>query len=165
MHVRGWVGAPCRYDYTGYGCAEGGFRPSESRACADIEAVYNYATSTLGIKPDNIVLYGRSMGTLGDRGLHATVFPHRVCASTSPQPCHHAVPNAHRCTASQPATWDALCCDSSDFLMAVSCRLGSDLLPGIQGPSSRRNPRVAAAVCDAGRDSTVPTCPVLLLPL
>jgi hypothetical protein len=52
------------YDYTGYGCSEGGLRPSESRACNDIRAVYQHVVSSLGVKPANVVLYGRSMGTV-----------------------------------------------------------------------------------------------------
>lgn len=51
------------YDYTGYGCSEGGLRPSERRACDDIRAVHSHVVRALGVHEENIVLYGRSMGS------------------------------------------------------------------------------------------------------
>jgi abhydrolase domain-containing protein 17 len=50
------------YDYRGYGASTGG-APSERTAYRDHEAVYRYATRTLGIEPRRIVLYGRSVGS------------------------------------------------------------------------------------------------------
>ncbi len=49
------------YDYEGYGKATG--YPSESNCYEDIEIVYNHLTETLGILPENIILYGRSLGS------------------------------------------------------------------------------------------------------
>jgi fermentation-respiration switch protein FrsA (DUF1100 family) len=48
------------YDYPGYGTSTGS--PSESGCYAAIEAVFQYATQTLGYSPDQIILYGRSLG-------------------------------------------------------------------------------------------------------
>ncbi len=49
------------YDYEGYG--ESGGKPSEEAAVRDIETVYRYVTEKLGIKPENIIVYGFSVGT------------------------------------------------------------------------------------------------------
>ena len=49
------------YDYRGYGTSEG--RPSERAAYADVQAAYAYLTSTLGVTPDNIVVWGYSIGS------------------------------------------------------------------------------------------------------
>lgn len=48
------------YDYPGYGTSTG--TPSESGCYAAIEAVFQYATQTLGYSPEQIILYGRSLG-------------------------------------------------------------------------------------------------------
>lgn len=48
------------YDYPGYGTSTG--KPSEAGCYAAIEAAYKYATETLGYTPEQIVLYGRSLG-------------------------------------------------------------------------------------------------------
>ncbi|MBM0743732.1 alpha/beta hydrolase [Phormidium sp. CLA17] len=49
------------YDYRGYGTSQG--KPSEQNAYQDIEAAYRYLTVTLGISPNRIILYGRSLGS------------------------------------------------------------------------------------------------------
>lgn len=49
------------YDYPGYGTSTGS--PSESGVFAAAEAAYRYATETLGYKPADITLYGRSLGS------------------------------------------------------------------------------------------------------
>jgi fermentation-respiration switch protein FrsA (DUF1100 family) len=49
------------YDYEGYGKATGA--PSEVSCYEDIEAVFSYLTETLNKKPENIILYGRSLGS------------------------------------------------------------------------------------------------------
>jgi fermentation-respiration switch protein FrsA (DUF1100 family) len=49
------------YDYRGYGTSEG--RPSERGAYGDIEAAYRHLSDTLGVAPDRIVAYGRSVGS------------------------------------------------------------------------------------------------------
>jgi abhydrolase domain-containing protein 17 len=48
------------YDYRGYGLSEG--RPSEGNVYADIDAADDYLTRELGVPPDRIILYGRSLG-------------------------------------------------------------------------------------------------------
>jgi pimeloyl-ACP methyl ester carboxylesterase len=49
------------YDYPGYGTSSG--RPSEAGTYAAIEAAYRHATETLGYRPEQITLYGRSLGS------------------------------------------------------------------------------------------------------
>ena len=48
------------FDYQGYGVSEG--NPTKRRAIQDIEAAYFYLTETLGIPPEQIIVYGRSVG-------------------------------------------------------------------------------------------------------
>ena len=48
------------YDYPGYGHSSGA--PTEKGAYRAVEAAYDYLTSELEIAPDNIVLYGQSIG-------------------------------------------------------------------------------------------------------
>eukprot|EP00607_Mallomonas_marina_P005055 CAMPEP_0182426532 /NCGR_PEP_ID=MMETSP1167-20130531/13024_1 /TAXON_ID=2988 /ORGANISM="Mallomonas Sp, Strain CCMP3275" /LENGTH=278 /DNA_ID=CAMNT_0024608021 /DNA_START=58 /DNA_END=891 /DNA_ORIENTATION=+ len=49
------------YDYEGYGKASG--TPSELACYSDIEAAYTHLTEAMGQSPENIVLYGRSLGS------------------------------------------------------------------------------------------------------
>lgn len=49
------------YDYTGYGKASG--YPAEEFVYADIEAAYSYLLQVRKIQPEQIVLYGRSLGS------------------------------------------------------------------------------------------------------
>lgn len=49
------------YDYQGYGTNQG--TPSESHSYMDIDAAYDYLVDKLKIPPQNIVLYGRSLGS------------------------------------------------------------------------------------------------------
>jgi len=49
------------YDYPGYGTSTG--TASESGCYAAIEAAYRYATGEAGFAPEQIVLYGRSLGS------------------------------------------------------------------------------------------------------
>ena len=49
------------YDYTGYGKSSG--TPTEDNCYADIEAAYKYLTEVRRIQPEQIVLYGRSLGS------------------------------------------------------------------------------------------------------
>ncbi|GAX21263.1 hypothetical protein FisN_1Lh092 [Fistulifera solaris] len=49
------------YDYTGYGKASG--VPSEQSCYKDIEAAYRYLVDVRHIQPEQIVLYGRSLGS------------------------------------------------------------------------------------------------------
>jgi abhydrolase domain-containing protein 17 len=48
------------YDYHGYGLSEG--KPSEANTYLDINAAYDYLTTNLHIEPENIILYGYSLG-------------------------------------------------------------------------------------------------------
>lgn len=49
------------YDYTGYGKSQG--TPNEDSCYSDIEAAYNYLLHTRKLLPEQIVLYGRSLGS------------------------------------------------------------------------------------------------------
>lgn len=49
------------YDYRGYGLSDGS--PKERNTYRDIDAVYRYAVDTLGIPPERIIAYGRSIGS------------------------------------------------------------------------------------------------------
>jgi len=50
------------YDYSGYGMSCG--KPSEKNLYADIEAAWQVLRTRLGISPENIILYGQSIGTV-----------------------------------------------------------------------------------------------------
>ena len=49
------------YDYSGYGLATG--KPSEANLYADLEAVYEHVINVYDVAPENIVLFGRSLGS------------------------------------------------------------------------------------------------------
>lgn len=49
------------YDYPGYGLSEG--TPTEQGCMSAIDAVFEYATKDRGRLPDNILVWGRSLGT------------------------------------------------------------------------------------------------------
>uniref|UniRef100_A0A7N0T5D7 Serine aminopeptidase S33 domain-containing protein n=1 Tax=Kalanchoe fedtschenkoi TaxID=63787 RepID=A0A7N0T5D7_KALFE len=49
------------YDYSGYGQSSG--KPTEQDTYADIEAVYKCLDETYGVKEENIILYGQSVGS------------------------------------------------------------------------------------------------------
>ncbi|KAL0292431.1 UNVERIFIED_CONTAM: Alpha/beta hydrolase domain-containing protein 17C [Sesamum calycinum] len=49
------------YDYSGYGASTG--KPSELNTYYDIEAVYNCLKSEYGIKQEDVILYGQSVGS------------------------------------------------------------------------------------------------------
>ncbi len=48
------------FDYRGYGLSEG--RPTEQGTYLDAEAAYKFLTQTKKIPPENIILFGRSLG-------------------------------------------------------------------------------------------------------
>jgi fermentation-respiration switch protein FrsA (DUF1100 family) len=48
------------YDYRGYGTSEG--TPTENNAYQDIDTAYNYLTQELKIAPQQIIVFGRSVG-------------------------------------------------------------------------------------------------------
>ncbi|KAL2751679.1 abhydrolase domain-containing protein [Vespula maculifrons] len=50
------------YDYSGYGLSNG--KPSEKNLYADIDAAWHALRTRYGISPENIILYGQSIGTV-----------------------------------------------------------------------------------------------------
>ncbi|GIY99498.1 hypothetical protein CEXT_698031 [Caerostris extrusa] len=50
------------YDYSGYGESEG--KPSEKNLYADVDAAWHALQTRYGIRPENIILYGQSIGTV-----------------------------------------------------------------------------------------------------
>ncbi|MBF2067513.1 MAG: alpha/beta hydrolase [Calothrix sp. C42_A2020_038] len=48
------------YDYRGYGTSQG--TPSEQNTYKDIDTAYNYLTQVLKLAPQQIIVYGRSVG-------------------------------------------------------------------------------------------------------
>lgn len=50
------------YDYSGYGVSNG--KPSEKNLYADIDAAWQALRTRYGISPENIILYGQSIGTV-----------------------------------------------------------------------------------------------------
>lgn len=48
------------YDYHGYGTSEG--KPSEKATYLDVDAAYDYLTKNLSIRPESILVHGRSLG-------------------------------------------------------------------------------------------------------
>jgi fermentation-respiration switch protein FrsA (DUF1100 family) len=49
------------YDYEGYGTSEG--KPGERAVYEDEMAAYDYLSQTLAVVPDNLIVYGRSVGS------------------------------------------------------------------------------------------------------
>ena len=58
--LHGWGFSIFAYDYQGYGTSNG--NPSESNAYRDADAAYTYMTQQLKIPPQQIIIYGRSVG-------------------------------------------------------------------------------------------------------
>jgi abhydrolase domain-containing protein 17 len=58
LHDHGF--AVFAYDYHGYGLSSG--KPNERNTYSDIDAAYEYLTNNLHIHPENIIVYGRSLG-------------------------------------------------------------------------------------------------------
>ncbi|GFS47750.1 hypothetical protein TNIN_233141 [Trichonephila inaurata madagascariensis] len=50
------------YDYSGYGESEG--KPSEKNLYADVDAAWHALQTRYGVRPENIILYGQSIGTV-----------------------------------------------------------------------------------------------------
>ncbi|XP_032084574.1 alpha/beta hydrolase domain-containing protein 17A [Thamnophis elegans] len=50
------------YDYSGYGASTG--KPSEKNLYADVDAAWQALRTRYGISPENIILYGQSIGTV-----------------------------------------------------------------------------------------------------
>ena len=61
LHTFGELGVDAMiFDYRGYGENPG--KPSEAHFVKDARTVWDYATKTLGVSPQQIVLYGESLG-------------------------------------------------------------------------------------------------------
>lgn len=58
--LHSWGFSVFAYDYRGYGTSDG--QPSERRAYQDIETAYRYLTEQLQVPPEQVILYGRSLG-------------------------------------------------------------------------------------------------------
>lgn len=58
--LHSWGFSVFAYDYRGYGTSDG--KPSEKNTYQDAEAAYRYLTQQLKILPEQIILYGRSVG-------------------------------------------------------------------------------------------------------
>lgn len=69
------------YDYEGYGTSRG--RTSEQKTYRDILAAYDFLTITKKIRSDNIILFGRSVGS-GPSIYLASKFPARALILQSP---------------------------------------------------------------------------------
>jgi alpha-beta hydrolase superfamily lysophospholipase len=69
------------FDYPGYGRSEG--RPSEAGCYAAAEAAYQWLTDEKGLPADQVVLYGRSLGSAVAVDL-ASRRPHRALILVSP---------------------------------------------------------------------------------
>lgn len=68
-------------DYRGYGNSEGS--PDEIGTYADASAAWAYLTDTLGIAPDDIVIYGRSLGGAVALELAARVTPRALIVEST----------------------------------------------------------------------------------
>lgn len=58
--LQNWGFSIFAYDYRGYGLSDG--KPTERNAYQDVEAAYQYLTQQLDVPPDQIIVYGRSIG-------------------------------------------------------------------------------------------------------
>jgi len=58
--LRSWGFNVFAYDYRGYGTSDG--KPNEGNAYQDADAAYRYLTQQLKIPPEQIIIYGRSVG-------------------------------------------------------------------------------------------------------
>jgi fermentation-respiration switch protein FrsA (DUF1100 family) len=58
--LHSWNFSVFAYDYRGYGTSNG--NPSERNAYQDADAAYSYLTQQLKIPPEQIIVYGRSVG-------------------------------------------------------------------------------------------------------
>lgn len=59
--LHSWGFSVFAYDYRGYGTSDG--RPGERHAYQDAEAAYHYLTQRLAIPAEQIIVYGRSIGS------------------------------------------------------------------------------------------------------
>jgi fermentation-respiration switch protein FrsA (DUF1100 family) len=54
------LGLSCFIDYRGYGISQG--RPTEHGTYLDVRAAYRWLTKKKGIKPQDVIIFGRSLG-------------------------------------------------------------------------------------------------------
>lgn len=73
MLLRSFGFSVLAYDYGGYGYSTGA--PSEARCYADIRSMWAYLVEERGIPPEEIVLFGRSLGAAPTADLAAEVTP------------------------------------------------------------------------------------------
>jgi pimeloyl-ACP methyl ester carboxylesterase len=59
MHSRGF--SVFSFDYRGYGTTPG--RPTEQNLYGDASVAYDYLTSEAGVRPELLIIYGRSLGS------------------------------------------------------------------------------------------------------
>lgn len=59
--LHNWGLSVIGYDYEGYGTSEG--KPSEKATYADIDAVYEYLITQQHVQPQNIIVFGSSLGS------------------------------------------------------------------------------------------------------
>lgn len=69
------------YDYGGYGKSTG--KPSETRIEADALAMWHHLVDTRGFAPEEILLFGRSLGAAATLGLATKVQPAAVVAESA----------------------------------------------------------------------------------
>jgi hypothetical protein len=48
------------YDYEGFGSSSGS--PSLAKICDDATGAFDYLTQKLGVKPENVIVYGELIG-------------------------------------------------------------------------------------------------------
>ncbi|PNI32661.1 ABHD17C isoform 3 [Pan troglodytes] len=68
------------YDYSGYGVSSG--KPSEKNLYADIDAAWQALRTRYGVSPENIILYGQSIGTVPTVDLASSI--DKISKVTSP---------------------------------------------------------------------------------
>jgi len=90
------------YDYTGYGYSEGG-EHTEQHVYNDIEAVYEYLINEGGISPDELILYGRSLGS-GPTVHLASTKPHGIAGMVLESALLSIVRTQCRCVSE---TWES----------------------------------------------------------
>lgn len=62
LHMLSQYGSVFLYDYRGYGISSG--KPSEKGMYIDIKCVWDYITKKKEVNPNNIIIYGFSLGTV-----------------------------------------------------------------------------------------------------
>jgi hypothetical protein len=81
MKILNKFGNVVMYDYRGYGKSSG--YPDELGTYQDILAIWNYLVNEIGIAPENITLYGESLGCaitswLGDHLAEYKIYPNKI---------------------------------------------------------------------------------------